>query len=234
LLRNSARNIFLVTKGLINRIFTDLTSIDAIIENHFSCWSQPNHQNKYGLKVAISALKNRSSIIVETGTSAHGTDSTRIFDQYIRSFGGRFLSVDLDAYPSHRLAHQMSKKTELLVSDSVNFLSNLQNYAIHKVDLFYLDSRDVDCKEPEASAELGLVEYNAVRHLLHSGTKLVIDSTPNSIHWIPDEFKKSAETFQNRYGVLPCKGAFVIRSLKEDSIDHQVLHHDYNLVIQIV
>ena len=234
LFRNIARNIKFTTRGFLYRRFKDLSSAEAIVDNHFSYWSHPDHPNKEGLKVAITSLNNRASIIVETGTSAYGTDSTRLFDQYVRSFGGRFLSVDINESPSKRLSNQMSKMTELHVSDSVEFLKNLSRYKIEKVDLFYLDSRDVEWEEPEASARHGLEEYKAMRQFLRSTTIIVIDDTPNSMHWIPVEFREAARKFFNKYAAIPGKGAFVQEALEEDGIKYKVLYHEYNLVLQIV
>jgi hypothetical protein len=169
--------------------------------------------------------------IVETGTSAYGTDSSRLFDAYVRSFGGEFFSVDINTYPSNRLKFAKSRRTKFFVMDSVDFLSNLQQLTkVKTVDLFYLDSWDVDWADPIASAEHGRNEMKAIKSQISKGTILVIDDTPASMEWIPEEGKEMAIRFQREFGVLPGKGAF----FKEVFIDRDfsILYHDYNLVLK--
>jgi len=227
---------------LLNRVNTLIWSliwktkkfsdVDSLVEAHFSRWSDVNHQNRSGLHIALQNLDNKNASIVETGTSAYGTDSSRLFDAFVRSFGGKFFSVDINIYPSNRLKFAKSRNTKFFVMDSVDFLSNLQQLtSLENVNLFYLDSWDVDWTNPVASAEHGRNEMNAIKHLLFQGTILVIDDTPASIEWIPEEGKMAASRFKEEYGVLPGKGAFFREVLS--GLDFTILHHDYNLVLKI-
>lgn len=207
------------------------SDVDSLVEAHFARWSDINHQNREGLHIALQNLDRRNVSIVETGTSAYGTDSSRLFDSFVRSFGGKFFSVDINVYPSNRLKIAKSRNTEFFVMDSVDFLSNLEQLtSVKNVNLFYLDSWDVDWANPLASAEHGRNEINAIKHHLNTGTILVIDDTPASIEWIPEEDKAAAARFQQQYGVLPGKGAFFEQVL--DDLEFSVLHHDYNLVLK--
>lgn len=207
------------------------SDVDSLVEAHFARWSDANHQNRTGLHIALQNIDRRNATIVETGTSAYGTDSSRLFDAFVRSFSGKFFSVDINVYPSNRLKFAKSRSTKFFLMDSVKFLTNLEQLtSVKNVNLFYLDSWDVDWANPLASAQHGQNEMNAIKVHLLKGTILVIDDTPASIEWIPQEGKSAAMRFQNEFGVLPGKGAFFNEVLKE--LDFSILYHDYNLVLR--
>lgn len=210
--------------------FKRFRTVEDLVEEHFNRWSESDHQNRKGLFLALSSLLGKPAVIVETGTSAYGTDSSRLFDAYVRSFGGSFYSVDINDYPSKRLKFAKSKRTHFYVMDSVQFLLNFTDIAARKsVDLIYLDSLDVDWGNSFESAEHGEKELLAIRQLLRSGTIIVIDDTPAEMKWIPVSDRVAATNFKNQFGVLPGKGAFHNRAL--EGIDFKIIHHDYNLVI---
>lgn len=207
-------------------------TVQALVSGHFDRWSEPDHQNRQGLFLALSALSGKPAVIVETGTSASGTDSSRLFDAYVRSFGGAFYSVDIDAYPSHRLRFAKSSRTNFHVMDSVEYLKNFFKISGEKfMDLVYLDSWDVDWSNPTASAEHGKRELIAIRPYLRSGTIVVVDDTPATMNWIPSSDQSVAAKFKLEYGVLPGKGAFHDNALK--GIDFTIIHHGYNLVMRV-
>ncbi len=206
-------------------------SVGNLIESHFKRWSDPNHQNREGLQIALQSISATKPTIVETGTSAYGTDSSRLFDSYVRSFGGKFFSVDINNYPSRRLRFSKSKSSKFFVMDSVAFLKQIRELTGEsKIHLFYLDSLDVDWSDPIPSARHGQNEMEAIKSFLIPGTILVIDDTPNSINWIPLADQRVAEKFKNEFGVLPGKGAFHKVVLRNHEYD--ILHHDYNLVLK--
>ena len=201
-----------------------------LITAHFQVWSEVNHQNREGLRIALSYLNNKPANIIETGTSAYGTDSSRLFDSYVRNFGGSFYSVDISPYPSKRLKFQHSKKSSFYVSDSISFLENLQiSLKISKIDFVYLDSWDVDWADPHPSAVHGFEEFKRILPYLHSGSVLVIDDTPIDLKWIPAKYHHLSLEYQKEFGVLPGKGALVVRELAKSSRARKVWH-DYNCV----
>ncbi len=206
-------------------------SVENLVEAHFERWSDPNHQNREGLQIALQNIAHDKPNIVETGTSAYGTDSSRLFDSFVRSFGGKFFSVDINTYPSKQLRLAKSRFSKFFVMDSVAFLEQIQNLTGEsRFNLFYLDSWDVDWSDPIPSANHGQKEIESIKLLLNPGTILVIDDTPNSINWIPQAEWKYAEKFRKEFGVLPGKGAFYKVALKDFNYD--VLHHEYNLVLK--
>lgn len=204
---------------------------ESLMEAHFGKWSVADHQNRRGLTLALENMENRDVVIVETGSSAYGTDSSRLFDTFARRFGGKFYSVDIDPYPSKRLRFAKSKNTKFFVMDSVEFLSNLEELtSVKNVNVCYLDSWDIDWFNPLASAEHGRSEMNALKSYISNGTILIIDDTPVSTKWIPSEAMEIAIQFRDKFGVLPGKGAFFAEVFKD--FDFSVLHHDYNLVLR--
>jgi predicted O-methyltransferase YrrM len=206
--------------------------VEELVTYHFHRWSKSDHQNAQGLRLAINSLSRTDATIVETGTSAYGTDSSRLFDLYVRNFSGKFYSVDINTYPSKRLRFAKSKRSQFFVMDSVEFLLNFEELTGKKfVDLVYLDSWDVDWSNPLPSARHGEKELSALIPYLRPGTILVVDDTPKTMSWIPSSNQSVAIDFMNQFGVLPGKGAFFRTALRD--FDFQILYHDYNLVIRI-
>ncbi len=226
--RFHAKNLF----WSITWKFKRFRTVEDLVEEHFNRWSESDHQNRKGLTLALSSLSRIPAVIVETGTSAYGTDSSRLFDAYVRSFGGSFYSVDINSYPSKRLKFAKSKRTQFYIMDSVQFLLNFTDITARtSADLIYLDSLDVDWGNSIESAEHGEKELLAIRQLLRPGTILVIDDTPSDMKWIPVSDHSAATNFKNEFGVLPGKGAFHNRAL--EGIDFKIIYHDYNLVIRV-
>ena len=215
--------------GLIWK-FKRFESVSDLVNSHFAKWSDPNHQNRLGFYITLSNTCTLNPIIVETGTSAYGTDSSRIFDSFAKMFNGYFYSVDINEYPAKRLRIAKSKRSKFYIMDSVDFLRKFGPLTQHKtVDLFYLDSWDIDWGNPLKSALHGRNEMDAIKPYIKPGTVLMIDDTPNSLKWIPVENRAIAVEFKKEFGVLPGKGAFFGAVLAE--LDYQILHHDYNVVL---
>jgi hypothetical protein len=191
---------------------------EDLIEAHFSTWSEPDHTNRPGFEAALKNSNARPLNIIETGTSAWGTDSTRLWDAYVQHFGGEFWSVDLSTAPSKRLKNQVSQHTHLIVSDSVSFLQDFaKDHVGENVDICYLDSWDVDWQDPEPSMEHGLAEFHAVEKLLGPGSVLLIDDTPTSLEDVPPSEKEAAASFLALRGFLPGKGALIVQELEARS-----------------
>ena len=212
--------------------FKRYKTVEDLVARHFERWSQSDHQNRQGLFLALDSLSGEAATIIETGTSAYGTDSSRLFDSYVRNFGGNFYSVDINSYPSRRLRFAKSRRAHFFVMDSIQFLDNSSKITAHKsADLIYLDSWDVDWSNPFTSAEHGKKELIAIRPFLRTGTIIVVDDTPVSMKWIPFSDQGVATKFKIEYGVFPGKGAFYNEALM--GIDFTIIYHDYNLVIRI-
>jgi hypothetical protein len=206
--------------------------VDDLVAHHFSTWSYPTHQNAENLSIALNLLGSRPATIVETGTSAYGTDSSRLFDSYVKNYGGNFYSIDIRKQAKYDLIFQHSRQSKFLVGDSVEKLSDLsESEELSYVDLVYLDSWDVDWFRPELSAKHGLNEFLAIERILKPGSVLVVDDTPKSANWIPFEARGIASTFKKTHGVLPGKGALIIELLRTRK-NCEIIAHDYNVVFQ--
>jgi hypothetical protein len=205
-----------------------------VIDSHFRSWAKDDFQRaREGFEIAFGILGGSPAEIVETGTSAWGTDSTRLFDSYVRSFGGNFQTVDIRLEPMKRLRREVSSNTLMVLGDSVNFLHSLASTG-NKIDLFYLDSWDLDWADPFPSAEHGLAEWNALQPLAQTGTLVLIDDTPLDLTWVPKRNRQwlpKAEQSLMRNGWLPGKGALVLKQV-ESRTDVSILWHGYNLLLR--
>ena len=200
-----------------------------IVTNHFNYWSSLDHPNRKAFSIVVGELNGAPANIVETGTSAWGTDSTRLWDNYINHYGGSFQSVDIRSEPARRLKGQVGKNTRLVISDSIYFLKN--ELTRDQIDVFFLDSWDVDWTNPLESAIHGLKEFQAIAPRLNNGSILFVDDTPISQDWLPYELRESAQIFERKFGVFPGKGALILRELK-GSPNVQILHHEYSIVMR--
>jgi hypothetical protein len=196
-------------------------------------WSELNHINRIGLTTALNLLKKKPAVIVETGTSAWGTDSTRLWDSYVKSFGGKFFSVDIRSEP-RQLLGDLGPLSFLYVDDSVNFLNNFKHYSQSKIDLVYLDSFDIDWKNPFPAMQHGLKEFEAVEKYLKIGSIVVIDDTPVNQSFIPESEGNLATSIKTKLGVYPGKGALVLAMIKLQPEKYKVIYHNYNLVFEIL
>lgn len=179
-------------------------------------------------------MHQESAIILETGPSAWGTNSSLLFDSYVNSFGGSFESVDIRLQPSIVLRVQCSSNSSFYCNDSVSFL-NQWSKNNHQVDLVYLDSWDVDWDNPIPSAMHGLSEYLAIAPSLLPGSLLLVDDTP-----FDDQVTKSVQPnhiepfmrFYGMFGFYPGKGAFVKQHLESIGRGKQI-EHSYQLLWQL-
>jgi len=208
-------------------------SIKFLTYWHFLFRSELNHINRPGLTLALNCLDNKPAIIVETGTSAWGTDSTRLWASYVTSFGGRLLSVDIRSEPRDTLGN-LGPNIELYVNDSVNFMKYFGQYEIKQIDLLYLDSFDIDWEDPYPAMQHGLQEFQSSEKFIGRGTIVVIDDTPNSLSWIPENAHKISKEIRSKLGVLPGKGALVFANIISQPSKYQLLFHDYNLVFKVL
>lgn len=130
-------------------------------------------------------------LIVETGCvrnqnpwarSGEG-HSTILFDRYVRQQGpeSKVISVDINSESVELCRSMVSGQTEVIASDSVQFLSQLAvalNTQGRKISLLYLDSFDVDYTYWYPSAAHHLKELLAINSALSSNTLVVVDDAP--------------------------------------------------------
>lgn len=204
-----------------------------MVDSHFYKWSSPDHEARAGMELALLAC-DRLSLIVETGTSAWGCDSSRLLDMIAKQFGATFASVDIRAEASLWLKYQTSNHTLFFVQDSLDFLTEtFPKQFEQEIDFAYLDSFDLDFHNPGPSELHGLREFEKVCRFSRAGTIVLIDDTPAEIDEVPEVFRDYAKQFQEVYNRLPGKGSLVLTKIKDDE-SFEVLWHSHNLVVRIL
>jgi hypothetical protein len=207
--------------------------LDELIVSHFEVHSSLEHGNRSSLDRALRLLNGLPAYVVETGSAAWGTNSTLLFDSYVNSFGGKLVSVDIRLEPAYRLSRQCSANSELYCDDSLAFLKKLGE---EKVNLFYLDSFDLDPLDPLPAMVHGLHEFLIILPKLkkQGGYVLIDDSPRNSEQWERLQGSRMSEKlsgFYQNFGVYPGKGALVAKYL-ESSNCAKILWWDYQLMLQ--
>jgi hypothetical protein len=203
---------------------------DELCDLHFRAWSNPGHINRVGLTLAIRQRGNAPALIVETGTSAWGCDSSRLFASYTENFGGQFFTADIRKEPSAQLG-DLGRSVSFIVDDSVSFLSNFKvptNY--QSISLAYLDSYDLDVNDPEPSMNHGLMEWHSLLPHLKKGSVIVVDDTPIDALLLDGS---SSQLHKLVDGTIPGKGALILK----DSFfkaNFEILYHHYNFVAKWV
>ena len=219
-------------------------STENLIERHFTSHSHSDHICKKSISLALKKLDemdaSKKITIVETGSSAWGTNSSILFDAYL-SFkncdDSCFFTCDIRIYPMIYLLNKVSSSSKCVCDDSIAFLSTLtaRNKSIFEGAniLFYLDSFDLDFSNPHPSGLHGLKEFLAIEPILKNGALLLIDDTPFSLEYCPEENKSSAAAFFNKNGYMPGKGMFVNKIL-ESRKDVEKLFHGYQALYRFL
>lgn len=211
-------------------ILTSSRKLDDVVFTHFRNWSGLDHVNFELFKIITRELGGKPANIVETGTSAWGTDSTRYWNTYITLFGGHLTSVDIRPEAGILLKHQLSRNTDLVTSDSVDYL---RKNKFNQVNVFYFDSADVDWSNPEFSIEHGLAELLAVIDDLEPNQIIIFDDTPKSHQYVEENLKPFVRRFEQEHGFTPGKGGKAIKLLM-DNFEIKVLFHEYAFACRII
>lgn len=225
-----------------NKIYHKLTekiedfNIEEMIDRHFETWSSKNHPCYKTLKKTLLHLHKESQdlIILETGSAAHGTKSTILFDNFSNYSKKKIniLTCDIKINPYLDFKNSISQNTQFYCEDSVKFLERFSKKYVNtnRNKLIYLDSFDLDFINPYPAAFHGLKEFIAIEPLLNKNTLLLIDDTPKSLEFINDEKKKAAaKNFYNKKHMYPGKGMFIYEILK-NRIDVELILHEYQLL----
>ena len=120
-------------------------------------------------------------LIIETGClripGNWGGDgqSTFMFDALVSERHGQLFSIDVTLESIDTARHACSSATQLICNDSVAALDALADLIARPVSLLYLDSFDLDIRDPLPSAIHHLMELTAARPLIGSGTVVCID-----------------------------------------------------------
>lgn len=120
----------------------------------------------------------QNPIIIETGTYREEDNytgdgcSTLLFDAYVSAHSGQLISVDIDPNACELAASSTSSNTEVIESDSIEFLGTLEG----RCDLLYLDSYNItNWNKDWAPAAHHLKELFAAKNIINPGTLIIVD-----------------------------------------------------------
>jgi hypothetical protein len=189
---------------------------------------EPKHINYLTFKELFKNMNSiKNPMILESGIASAGTQSTYLFNEYVRKYGGFFWSVDINKSLVEQHRGNMCPATRLICDDSVNFFSKWAKNN-NKADIIYLDSYDLDFYNPKPSAEHGLKEFRALLPVCKKDTLMLIDDTPINPYWLPfrNNMYNDMVQFYNNYNCLPGKGMLVLNEEKNADL----LLHNYQVL----
>lgn len=184
-------------------------------------------------------------LILETGSSAHGTNSSTLFARLICRLGGTFHTVDIDPIVSanaRRIIAQVHAEAgsrpevacAAFCSDSIRFLASVSGH----YSLVYLDSYDLIPGRFVESERHGLAEFRALvdRELLDPACALIlVDDTPRSVEilatQVDERYLVAAREHVARFGRLPGKGALIREQALADP-RFELLAWEYQLLLR--
>ena len=135
-----------------------------------------------GFDVIFRLLLNQKQSnfnIVETGTlrtpgNWMDGQSARLFTEFVDLYSGTVRSVDIDSVACNAARDSIvSTNFSVTHNDSVAWLDSLTDLDL--VDLFYLDSYDVDWNNDTASADHHLAEFKIIQPFIRPGAVVAVD-----------------------------------------------------------
>jgi hypothetical protein len=195
--------------------------------NEYSMFSgngESKHLNYISFKELFNHMINiKNPVILETGIASAGTNSTLLFNEYVRKYGGHFWSVDINNDLVQKWQGSMCPATKLVNDDSVSFLNNwVSNNPTTQANVVYLDSYDLDWYSYLPAAQHGLKEFNAIRPALKENSLLLVDDTPLNPYWLDTRDKLYSDmcNFYFKNNFMPGKGLFILNEIPDKKILH--------------
>jgi hypothetical protein len=186
------------------------------------------HLNYLTFRRLFEEMKDlKSPYILESGIASAGTNSTYLFNEYVRKYGGFFWSVDINRSLVERHKGNMCPATQLICNDSVAFFTDWSK--THEVaNVIYLDSYDLDFYDPQPSGNHGLAEYKSLIPVIKKDTLLLIDDTPVNPYWLDTRGQLYTDmcTYYSTNNFLPGKGMYVLNEVKNANM----LLHNYQVL----
>lgn len=174
-----------------------------------------------GFDIIFRLLLNKKQAnfdVVETGTlrtpgNWMDGQSARLFTEFVDLYDGRMRSVDIDSVACEVARNTIvSNKFSVTHSDSVAWLK--QQRDLDQVDLFYLDSYDVDWNDDTASADHHFKEFLVIQPYIRPGTVVAID---DNSRWVNNN---------RRTG----KGRAIVEYLETQG--HLPIYDEYQIIFQ--
>ena len=192
------------------------------------------HINYLTFKKLFEEMKGlKKPYILESGIASAGTNSTYLFNEYVRKYGGLFWSVDINPALVSQHKGNMCPGTQLICDDSVHFFTNWTK--THDVaNVIYLDSYDLDFYNPAPSASHGLAEYKSLIPVIKKDTLMLIDDTPINPYWLDNRgnvYHDMVAYYMNNNKTMPGKGMTVLNEITNANVllhNYQVLYKFYD------
>jgi hypothetical protein len=177
--------------------------------------------------------------IVETGSSAYGTNSSALFARIVARCGGSFTTIDINPQATANAlqlfrALGCTERCTAICGDSVSTLRTLGQ----TFNVAYLDSYDLTPDYFVQSEQHGLAEFQTLlesRLLDAAESYILIDDTPRTIEifasQVDDYYLHKAREHVVRYGRLPGKGALVAAAVRR-STGFEILSWEYQLLLR--
>ena len=217
------KNKKIYSESFINKAIKKVSTVEELINFHFQTYSEINHINKEMFTKLLNSLDKTKLNILETGSSAHGTNSSMLFINYVKKFGGSFKTVDINPSIKLKFNHLINDNIEFYTDDSVQFIMNMVPNTIKKLDVIYLDSFDLDIKNPQPSEQHGLDEFLLLNKFINTGTLIAIDDTPKDFNLFG--------AGNNKLDHIPGKGALVLDYIKKHG-GYETLYHHYSVILK--
>ncbi len=209
---------------------------DVLAASGFGHW---RHVNYFTFKALFEQIAQHIErpVILETGSSAYGTNSSVLFAALAEAADGSFDTVDLNPETTNRVRGVLhgkfgpSPRLRCHNGDSVGFIETFAG----RPNVVYLDSYDLLPGIFAESAEHGLREFEKlVPKLADSRCFVLIDDTPRTREifrkMCPPNFLPAVDAHVQATGRLPGKGERIIEAIKDDR-RFQVLAWEYQVLL---
>jgi hypothetical protein len=194
---------------------------------------ESKHLNYLTFKRLFEEMKSlKNPILLESGIASAGTNSTYLFNEYVKKYGGFFWSVDINRNLVEYHKGNMCPATQLVADDSVAFFEKFARDENKIADVIYLDSYDLDFYNPVPSGNHGLLEYKALMPIIRKNTLMLIDDTPANPYWLDTrgQLYEDMKIFYNENNYMPGKGMYVVNEITNAS----KLLHNYQVLYKFI
>lgn len=209
---------------------------EVLVGSSMARWQHINYHTFSRLFEAIGQLIAHP-VILETGSSAHGVNSSMLLASLAQATGGSFSTVDLNPATTQRVATMLAEKfgqnaaLQCHCGDSVGFIENFAG----SPNVVYLDSYDLNPSQFAESAAHGLREFECLLPKLATPISLIlIDDTPRSRDifrkMVSPEYLNAVDGYLAATGRLPGKGETILEAIQGDK-RFQVLDWEYQVLL---
>lgn len=209
---------------------------EVLAASQFAQWRHINYHTFSRFFEAIARWIELPTIL-ETGSSAHGVNSSVLLASLARASGGRLDTVDLNSATVQRVRTTLRERfgdddrLNCHHADSVAFIAAYQG----RPNVVYLDSYDLNPGDFSESAAHGLREFENLLPKLDPNCALIlIDDTPRTRDifrkMCPANYLEAVDRHFSATGRLPGKGETIIETIKEDKRFH-ILEWEYQLLL---